>query len=137
MICVTKGTNLLGEHAKAASSLGKVTARNLGSGLSADTELEASGAPVDELNRLLGLDACDRGGSVLGDDITTVEQAARHVLALTGVALHHLVSGLEAREGHLRDGVLLMVGLVSRDERREAGDGEVDAREAVMICQYA
>ena len=51
------------------------------------------------------------------------------VLALTGVALDHLVAGLEAREGHLRDGVLLMMGLVRGEEGRERRDREVDTRE--------
>ena len=91
--------------------------------------LEAGQAPVDELNRLLRLDARDSSRGVLGDDIATVEQAAGHVLALTGVALDHLVAGLEAREGHLRDGVLLMVGLVRGEEGRERRDREVDTRE--------
>ena len=97
------------------------------------TYLEASQAPVDELNRLLGLDARDSSRSILGDDVATVEQAAGHVLALTGVALDHLVAGLEAREGHLRDGVLLMVGLVRGEERRERRDREVDTREGDKV----
>ena len=137
----------LGEHAQAASGLGKVTTRNASSRLVTYTKLseeverqrqllqctqlylEAGQAPIHELNRLLGLDARDSSRSILGDDIAAVEQAAGHVLALTGVALDHLVAGLEAREGHLRDGVLLMVGLVRGEEGRERRDREVDTRE--------
>ena len=51
------------------------------------------------------------------------------VLALARIALDHLVASLEAGEGHFRDRVLLVVGLVGGDERREAGDGELDTRE--------
>ena len=52
--------------------------------------LEASGAPVDELDGALGLYGGDGGVDVLGHDVTTEEEAAGHVLAVTGVALHHL-----------------------------------------------
>ena len=97
------------------------------------TYLEASGAPVDELDGFPGLDGCNGGLSLLWCDITTVEQATRHVLALAGVALDHLVAGLEARERHLGDGVLLVVRLVGGEERREAGDGEVDTREGHQV----
>ena len=76
--------------------------------------LEAGQAPVDELDRLLSLDARDGSRSVLGHDIASVKQADGHVLALTGVALDHLVTGLEAGEGHLCNRVLLVASLVCR-----------------------
>ena len=53
------------------------------------------------------------------------------VLALTGVALDHLVARLEAGEGHLRDRVLFVASLVRRKERGIGGEREVDTREAV------
>ena len=53
------------------------------------------------------------------------------VLALTRVALYHLVAGFEAGERHINDGVLLVVGLLGRDNGREGGKREVYAREAV------
>ena len=34
--------------------------------------------------------------NVLGDDITTVQQTSRHVLAVARIAFHHLVVGLKA-----------------------------------------
>lgn len=117
---------LLGKHAQAAGGLGEVTTRNLSGGLSADTELEASRAPVDELNRLLGLDGGDSVLCVLGTDVTPVQQAARHVLALLGVALDHLASLLEAGVGHVQDRVLLVESFVGGDEGSEGGEGEVD-----------
>ena len=59
----------------------------------------------------------------------------RTVLALTGVALDHLVASLEAGEGHIDDRVLLVMRLLSGDDRSEGGKREVDAREAVMRRQ--
>jgi hypothetical protein len=58
--------------------------------LGAQVYLEASGAPVDELDGALGLDLGNGGRAVLGDDVATVQQAARHVLAVARVALDHL-----------------------------------------------
>ena len=52
------------------------------------------------------------------------------VLALAGVALDHLVAGLEARESHIGNGVLLVVGLLSGDDGRASGKREVNTREA-------
>ena len=122
----------VGKHAHATRDLGEVTTRNMGGGLVADTELEASRAPVDELDGPLGLD--DRNGSVdiLGDDVSTVEESAGHVLALARVALDHLVTRLEARESHVGDRVLLVVGLLGGDDGGEGGEREVDTREAIM-----
>ena len=43
-----------------------------------ETYLEAGGAPVDELDRALRLDARNRRGRVLGHDVTTVKEGAGH-----------------------------------------------------------
>ena len=59
----------------------------------------------------------------------------RTVLALTGVALDHLVAGLEAGEGHVDDRVLLVMGLLCGDDRRKGGEREVNTREAVTRYQ--
>ena len=77
-----------------------------------DSYLEASRAPVNELNGTLGLDGGNSSLNILGDNVTTVEQAARHVFALLGVALDHLVALLEAGVGHVEHRVLLVQGLV-------------------------
>ena len=47
-------------------------------GLIANAELEASRAPVDKLNRALGLNDANCSIDILGNDITTVEKSARH-----------------------------------------------------------
>ena len=54
----------------------------------------------------LGLDGGNGGVDILGDNITTVQHAARHVLAMAGITLNHLVAGLETSVGDLRDGQL-------------------------------
>jgi hypothetical protein len=88
--------HVLGEHAKAASRLGEITTRNIRRRLIADTQLhvdnisdaadgtkreaclETRRAPVHELDRPLRLDAGDGGLNILGNDITTIQKAARH-----------------------------------------------------------
>lgn len=96
-------------------------------GLVADAKLEASGAPVDELDGTLGLEGGNRSVGVVGNNITTVQQACGHVLAVTGVALDHLVVGLKARHRHLLDGVGLMSSLGGRDDWRISNQREVNS----------
>jgi hypothetical protein len=79
----------VGDHAHGTHNLGQVATRNDGRRLVVDTALEARGGPVDELDGALGLDGSHGGVHVLRDNITTVHQAASHVLAVTRVALDH------------------------------------------------
>merc|ERR1711968_187093 len=116
------------DTAAGALDLGEVTTRDDGRGLVVDTALEASGAPVDELDGALGLDGGDGGVDVLGDDVTTVHHASGHVLTVTRVALGHHVGRLEARVGDLGNGERLVVGLLGGDDRGVRGHHEVDAR---------
>merc|ERR1719164_21007 len=117
----------VGDHADGALHTGEVTTGDDGGGLVVDTALEAGGAPVDELDGALGLDGGDGGVDVLGDDVTTVHEAARHVLAVAGVALDHHHGGLEHGVGDLSHGELLVVGLLRGDDGRVGGEREVDA----------
>lgn len=59
----------VGKHANGALDLGEVAARNNGRGLVVDADLEASRAPVDKLDRPLGLDGGNGSVDVLGDDV--------------------------------------------------------------------
>ena len=54
-------------------NLGKVAVGDLVGWLVADTELEASGAPVDELDGPLRLEGGDSGVRVVGDNVTAVQ----------------------------------------------------------------
>ena len=118
----------VGDHANSTLNLSEITTWNNGGRLVVDTALEASGAPVDELDGTLGLDGGDSGVDILGDDITTVHHAACHVLAVTRIALDHHVSGLEGRVGDFSNGELLVVGLLGRDDRSIAGKHKVNTR---------
>jgi hypothetical protein len=116
----------VGQHAHSTLHLGQVTSGHDGGWLVVDTDLEASGAPVDELDGTLGLDGGNGSVDVLGHNVTTVQHTAGHVLAVAGVALHHLVGGLEAGVGDLSHRQLLVVGLLSRDDWGVGGQREVD-----------
>ena len=114
--------------AHGALHLGEVAAGHDGGGLVVDAALEAGGAPVHELDRALGLDGRDRGVDILGHDVAAVHEAARHVLAVAGVALGHHGRGLVRRVGDLRDGELLVVRLLRGDTGGVGREHEVDAR---------
>ena len=118
----------VGQHADGALHLGQVAAGHHGRRLVVDAHLEAGRTPVDELDGPLGLDGCDGGVDVLGDDVAAVQHAAGHVLAVARVALDHLVGRLEAGICDLRHRELLVVGLLGRDDRSVGGQREVDAR---------
>merc|ERR1712156_1365467 len=100
------------EHAHGPADLSKISTGNDGWGLVVDTDLESGGTPVNKLDASLGLDGGNGSVHVLGHHVTSVEKTAGHVLAVTGITLHHLVSRLEAGVGDLRDSELLMVGLL-------------------------
>jgi hypothetical protein len=91
-----------------------------------DTALEASWAPVDELHSALGLDGGDSGIDILWHDITSVHHAAGHVLTVARIALGQHVGWLEDRVGDFVDRELLVVSLLSRDDRSIGGQHKVD-----------
>jgi len=105
----------VGDHADGSHDLGEVTTGDNSGGLVVNTALETSGAPVNELDGSLGLDGGDGGVDILGDDITSVHEAACHVLSVSGVTLGHHSCGLEGRVGDLSNRELFMIGLLSRD----------------------
>merc|ERR1719282_1672450 len=116
----------VGEHAHSSGWLGHVGTRGNGGFLVVDTNLETSGAPVDELDGPLGLDVANGSVDVLGDDITPVEQTTCHVLSVSGIALHHLVGWLETGSSNFVNRLLLVVGLLSAHDRSIGGQREVD-----------
>mmetsp|Transcript_29185 Transcript_29185/g.73702 ORF Transcript_29185/g.73702 Transcript_29185/m.73702 type:complete len:506 (-) Transcript_29185:117-1634(-) len=118
----------IADHAARTHHLGQVASRHHCRRLVVDATLEASRAPIDELDGPLGLDGGYRGVHVLGHDVATIHHAARHVLAMARVALHEHRRGLEDAHGDLRHGQLLVVRLLGRDDGCVRRQHEVDAR---------
>merc|ERR1712045_645891 len=116
----------IAKHAHCPADFGQVATRNNSWRLVVNAYLEASGAPVDKLDAPLGLDGGNGSVHVLGNDVTPVEEAACHVLAMTRIALDHLVGRLKASVGDLGDCELLVVGLLGRDDWCIGDQGEVD-----------
>jgi hypothetical protein len=106
--------------------LGKITVRNHLGWLIADANLEASWAPVNELDGPLGLEGGNSSVDILGDNVTTIQETSSHVLSIAGIALHHLIVGLEAGHGDLLDRVGLVGGLGSRHNRGVSNKREMD-----------
>jgi hypothetical protein len=111
-----------------AIDFGQITVGDHLRRLIADTNLEASWAPVNELNGALGLKSSNCIVDLLGNNITTVQQAGSHVLSVAGVALDHLIVGLEAGHGDLLDGIGLVGSLGRRHNRGVRNKREVDTR---------
>ena len=116
----------VGEHADSSWDLGKISAGDNSWWLVIDANLEASGAPVHKLDASLGLDGCNGSIDILGDNISTVEEAAGHVLPMPGITLNHLVGRLKAGIGDLSHSKLLMVSLLRGDDRCIGDQWEVD-----------
>lgn len=117
-----------GDNIHCTVDLGEVAVGHHLRRLVADTNLETSGAPVDELNSALGLEGSNSSMGIFRNNITTVQQAGGHIFAVTGVTLDHLVVGLKAGCGNLVDGVGLMQGLGSRDDWSIGNQREVNTR---------
>jgi len=117
----------VGHHAHGTLDAGKISTGDNGRGLVVDAALESGGAPVDELHSALGLDGGNGGVDILGDNVSAEHHAASHVLSVARVALGKHVGGLEHRVGDLRDRQLLVVGLLSRDDRGVRGKHEMDS----------
>jgi hypothetical protein len=118
----------VGQHAHSSLDLGQIASRDDSGGLVVDTALEASGAPVNELDGSLGLDDSDGSVDVLGDNVSSVHKAASHVLAVSRVALGHHVGGLEGRVGQFGNRELFVVSLFSRNDRGIRAQHKVDSR---------
>jgi len=105
----------VGDHADGSHDLGEITTWDNGWWLIVDTALETGWAPVNELNGSLGLDGGDGGVDILWDDISSVHEAASHVLSVSWIALGHHGGWLEGRVGDLGDGELLVVSFLGGD----------------------
>jgi len=116
----------VGDHAHSTHDLGQITTRDDGWWLVVDTALETGRRPIDELDGSLGLDGGNGSVDILRDDITTVHQAAGHVLTVTRITLDHHRGWLEDGVGDLSDGELFVVSLLSGDDRSIGCQHKVD-----------
>jgi hypothetical protein len=116
----------VGNHAYSALYAGKITSWNNCGWLVVNTALEAGRAPVNELNGALGFDGSNGRVDILGDNVTTEHHAAGHEFTVTRVALGHHVGRLEYGVTDLLYGKLLVVRLLSRDDRSVRGKHKVD-----------
>lgn len=83
-------------HSHGAVDLGEITVGHHLRWLVADTDLETSWAPIDELNGSLSLEGGDCAVNIFWHNITSVKQAGCHVFAVSWITLDHLVVGLKA-----------------------------------------
>lgn len=135
------------EHTDSPLQLGQISIGHDGWRLIIDADLESSWAPINELDSSLRLD--ERDGRVdvlnttgdqlstrvyLGNDVTTIEEAAGHVLAITRIAFDHLTSRLEAGGSYLLDGELLVVGLFGGDNWGVCDEREMDSGVGDQVC---
>ena len=118
----------VGQHADGTVNASEIAVRDILRWLVADTNLEPSRAPVDELNGALGLEVSDGGVGVLGDDIAAIQEAGGHVLAVARITLYHLVIWLEAGISDFHDRVGLVGGLGGGDDGSVGNEGEVNTR---------
>merc|ERR1719273_2116632 len=116
----------VGDHADGAHDLGEITTWHDSGWLVVDTALETGWAPIDELNGSLGLDGGNSGVDILGDDITSVHEAAGHVLSVSWITLGHHSGWLEGGVGDLSNGELFVVCLLSGDDWGVGGKHEMD-----------
>ena len=119
----------VGQHTDGTLHLSKVTTRNHSWRLVIDANLEASGAPVNELDGTLGLDVGNGSIHIFEYNFPTVQHAAGHVFSVMGITLHHLVGRLKTRISDVGDTQLLMVvSFLSRYDGRIGHEREVDMR---------
>ena len=90
------------------------------------TNLKASRAPFHKLNGSLGLDCRNSCIHILRYYITTEQQTASHIFAVTWVTFHHLIGWLKTGIGDFSNTQLFMVGFFSRDNWSISGQWEVN-----------
>jgi len=116
----------VGEHADGPLDFGQVTTWDGGWWLVVDTDFETGWAPVDELDGPLGFDGGNGSVDVFGDDITSVQEAAGHVLTVSGVAFDHLVGWFKASVGDFSNSELFVVSFLGRDDWSIGGQRKVN-----------
>jgi len=120
------GDNAATSDLHSAIDLGEISVGHHLGWLVADTNLEASWAPIDELDGALGLESGNGAVYVVWHNIATVKQASSHVFPIAGITFHHLVVGLEASHRDLLDRVGLVRCLSGGDNWGVGDQREMD-----------
>ena len=118
----------VGKHTDGALNLSKVATRHRSGCLVVNADFEASWTPIDELDRAFCFDVGDGGVNILGHDVASVQQTTSHVLAMSGVALDHLIGWIKTCVGDVGDRELLVVRFLGRDDGRIRSQWEMDTR---------
>mmetsp|Transcript_21448 Transcript_21448/g.38928 ORF Transcript_21448/g.38928 Transcript_21448/m.38928 type:complete len:259 (+) Transcript_21448:17-793(+) len=118
----------VGNHADSTLDIGKIATGNDGRRLVVDSALESGRAPIDKLDRALGLDGRNSSVDILGNNVTTVHEAACHVLSVTRITLGHHAGGFKDRTGDIGNRKLFVVGLFRRNDGGIRGQHEVNTR---------
>jgi len=117
----------VGKHADGSLDFGKIATRNDSGALVVDANFEAGRAPIDEVDGSSGLDGSDGDIAILGNDITTIEQAAGHIFTATRITFHHLVLRVKASVRDLSNTELFVENFFSRDHRGVSDERKVDS----------
>ena len=118
----------VGNHADGSLDFRQITTRDDRWRLVVDAALETSRAPIDELNGSFRLNGSDGGVDILRDDVASVHQTARHVFAVSRVALGHHRLRFKRGVCDFRHRQLFVVGFFRGNNRRVRGQHEVNSR---------
>lgn len=130
--CLRNGGRV-GQHADGPVDRGELATGDTDRLLVVDTQLEASRAPLDQVERRLGLERCNGSIAVARHNVAAVQQGDGHVLAVARIADNHLVVGLEALEGDVVHLETLVRAAVARDDRGVRDERVVDPRERDQV----
>lgn len=98
------------------------------------THLEPCGTPVDKVDCLLVFNDGNGSVDIFGSNVTTVEEAARHVLPSFRITSDQLIGRVKAGGCDIVDGEMLVERLASRQQGGVGGKREVDARVWHEVC---
>ena len=93
-----------------------------------ESHLKSCGAPVHEVDGLLGLNGGYGSIDVLWNNVSSIEKADSHIFPLCWITLHHLVSWLEASLGDRVDAHRVVVGHLGGDQGGVGHKREMNAR---------
>mmetsp|Transcript_19232 Transcript_19232/g.39751 ORF Transcript_19232/g.39751 Transcript_19232/m.39751 type:complete len:455 (+) Transcript_19232:1621-2985(+) len=124
----------IGHHTNSAINFCQVTSGNVAGLLVVDSALEASGTPVNKLDRTLVLNGCHSRIDILGHHITTIHETTGHVLSVTRIALGHHATRFKDRTGDFRHAKVFMGCLFLGDNGGIGRQHEMNTRVGHQVC---